>query len=73
MPTGSTMHAGRQALTTGRQDLSRTSAIAKELPPYRLDTVNRHSIALPSVLVCRRSVETGDNLPEAIPIEAIIG
>jgi hypothetical protein len=44
MPTGSTMHAGRQALTTGRQDLSMTSAIAKELPPYRLDTVNsRHA------------------------------
>jgi len=34
------MHAGRQALTSGRQDLSRTSASAKELPPYRLDTVN---------------------------------
>src|SRR5580698_5520138 len=38
------MHAGRQALTTGRRDLSMTSAIAKELPPYRLDTVNsRHA------------------------------
>ena len=38
------MRAGRQALTTGRQDLSMTSAIAKELPPYRLDTVNsRHA------------------------------
>src|ERR1700688_1690701 len=39
------MHAGRQALTTGRQDLSMTSAIAKKLPPYRLDTLNsRHAV-----------------------------
>src|SRR5882757_1506583 len=38
------MHAGRQALTTGRQDLSMTRTIAKELPRYRLDTVNsRHA------------------------------
>jgi 6-phosphogluconate dehydrogenase (decarboxylating) len=35
---------GRQALTTSRQGLSMTSAIAKEFPPSRLDTVNsRHA------------------------------